>query len=276
MNLYGFVWNDGVDEIDALGMIKNVQNDQGKEEYEDYLNMSGSVVPREIDSKLSSSASTFEFTNYCELKKHVIVRQMTVENFKKTQNGRKFGNGPTDLFDSKSPGVMLAKLEKFYRDQQPCMCNLAARASMYTAMLQSAANSRKNMNRTPIAAIIRLESRKVRLDHYGQIVETDLIPGDWGYIYKISKDYSETLDAKLRKTGEDLLGTEGENIIYLGGQQWGGWNGKGQIQPMTLYDWQNRVIGFSVLRGGTDNDQAPVRDSLYFPMTGIRHFQPGL
>jgi len=45
---------------------------------------------------------------------------------------------------------------------------------------------------------------------------------------------------------------------------------------MTLYDWQNWVIGFSVLRGGTDNDQAPVRDSLYFPMTGIRHFQPGL
>ncbi len=45
-------------------------------------------------------------------------RQMTVENFKKTQNGRKFGNGPTDLFDSKNPGVMLAKLENFYRNHQ--------------------------------------------------------------------------------------------------------------------------------------------------------------
>jgi len=254
---------------------------KGKKEYDDYLNLPGSDVPREIDRQLGTSASTFEFTSYCELKQHVRAREMTVAQFIKTANGRLFGEGPSPktFFNAKSPAELLDRLNGFYLGTGPCMCNFAAISAMDYGMLSSAKESKKNMKMN-LLNIIHLNMRNVGMEGPEgdqTIVKPEWIPGDWGYVYKQSKDYSEALDKRLEKMGKegrDLFGSEGENIIYLGNQLWGGWNRNG-IGKMGMKEWQDNVRKFRVPNGENDNHKAPVRPSVRFPMTGIRHFQQG-
>jgi Domain of unknown function (DUF4157)/Protein-glutamine gamma-glutamyltransferase len=80
----------------------------------------------------------------------------------------------------------------------------------------------------------------------------DWVPGDWGYIENTS--FAQ---------GTDDIGLEGENIIYVGKDQFWGHFGPGNTYN-TLQGWIDEVNGFN------DTSSGELKSSRRFPTTGLQ------
>jgi hypothetical protein len=225
VNLYGFVRNDGIDSIDALGLIISSKCPIDKELSE----LGVSYKHEEIDGMHKYSGGTLAMDN--EIIRAMIAFEHTFE----------FKQDTTDK--------CWAKLQKHIKAREQVIANARILKDLKfgpkpeSTGLGEAVDGPKNTTMmcwdAKDAAMLAQSRRDVR--------SAIFIPGDAGYI-------ANTNHGSYKLGGSDNeLGYEGENIIYLGkGEFFGHMPGNPEDKVKNMRGWMDEIKSWHSGTGTSD------------------------